>query len=92
MALLTGLFFKNIWKILIELVLKTEKRVLGKKDCEEFLTKTNSFFHVHLKLQIYSSPWSVAYEGQRAMELKARLAIDIIFDIAKAFLSLYKFA
>ena len=123
--------------------------MLGKKDCEEFLTKTNSFFHsffslfsvvsynkyeslalpiqkaqnfyrlkeeegeesenachknghdqspspekayVHLKLQIYSSPWSVAYEGQRAMELKVRLAIDIFFDIARAFVSLCKFA
>jgi len=42
---MTGLFFRNISKILIELVLKSEKKVLGKKDCEEFLTKTNSFFH-----------------------------------------------
>ena len=40
---MTGLFFRNISKILIELVLKTEKRVLGKKDCEEFLTKTIFF-------------------------------------------------
>lgn len=143
------MFFRNISKILIELVLKTEKRVLGKKDCEEFLQKqilfsTASFspfsvvsynkyeslalpiqkaqnFHrskeeegeesenachkngqnqspspekvnVHWKLQIYSSPWSVAYEGQRAMELKVRLAIDIIFDIARAFVPLCKFA
>ena len=48
--------------------------------------------YVHLKLQIYSSPWSVAYEGRRAMELKVRLAIDIIFDIARAFVPLCKFA
>ena len=38
--------------------------------------------YAHLKLKTYSSPRSVAYEGRRAMELKARLAIDIIFDIA----------
>ena len=44
-GVMTGLFFRNISKISIELVLKTEKTVLGKKDCEEFLTKTNSFFH-----------------------------------------------
>ena len=37
---------------------------------------------IKLKLQIYSSPWSVAYEGRRAMELKVRLAINIFFDIA----------
>ena len=48
--------------------------------------------YVHLKLQIYSSPWSVAYEGRRAMELKVRLAINIFFDIARAFVSLCKFA
>ena len=48
--------------------------------------------YVHWKLQIYSSPWSVAYEGRRAMELKVRLAIDIIFDIARAFVPLCKFA
>ena len=48
--------------------------------------------YAHLKLKTCSSPLSVAYEGRRAMELKARLAIDIIFDIARAFLSLYKFA
>ena len=48
--------------------------------------------YVHWKLQIYSSQWSVAYEGRRAMELKVRLAIDIIFDIARAFVPLCKFA
>ena len=46
----------------------------------------------HLKLKTYSSPWSVAYEGRRAMELKVRLAINIFFDIARAFVYLCKFA
>ena len=52
MALWTGLFFRNISKTSIELVLKTEKRVLGKKDCEEFLTKTNSFFQFLFPLSL----------------------------------------
>ena len=44
-----------------------------------------------LKSKIYSSPLSVAYEGWRPMILLPRLAINIIFDIATAFLSSCKF-
>ena len=49
--------------------------------------KTN----ILLKLMIYSFPWSVAYEGWQSMKLTIRLAISIIFDIVRAFLSSCKF-
>ena len=59
---------------------KKVKELVTKMDMNKSPSLKNPY--AHLKLKTCSSPLSVAYEGRRAMELKARLAIDIIFDIA----------